>query len=186
MSASESFDEFVKRQQEHIAVDADFYDKQKQEWLFHLKELYDQAESYLKPYIGDGSIRLDAHPIELNEEGMGSYFAPKLTISIGSQQITLTPIGTMLIGSKGRVDVQGSRGKARLTLIDKKVSDARQLIKVTVNVVRPGQRLPNPGPTKQPRNIDWVWKIVSSPPNMAFIDLNKDSFLNMLQEVGSG
>ena len=186
MSASQSFDEFVRRQQPREVVDARFYADQKREWLAHLQHLHDQVHLYLKPYIDNGSILLDTSPVDLNEEGLGSYVAERLNITIGSQEVTLMPIGTMLIGTKGRVDVQGSRGKARLTLIDKNVNDARQLIKVNVQVVRPEQKALTPEPAKPPGQIDWAWKLVSAPPNTTFIDLNKDSFLAMIQEVSGG
>jgi hypothetical protein len=41
-----------------------------------------------------------------------------MILGIGRQEITLTPVGTLLFGSKGRVDVEGPAGRTRLVLVD--------------------------------------------------------------------
>ena len=85
----------------------------------------------------------------------------------------------MLIGSKGRVDVQGPRGSARLGLINKKVTHARQLIHVRISL--PGD--PPPAPESSPEKIDWAWKIITPAPEMKFIELTEDSFFDMVLGV---
>jgi hypothetical protein len=180
------FDNFVKRQQELSAVaeqEVPFDPKQElEEWLHYLNVLYSDIQAYLKDYISGGSISFRIENKELNEDFSGPYLAPKMVIRIGLQEITLDPIGTMLVGSKGRVDVIGKAGTSRLTLVNKKITSIRQLVNVTV--VDPE----NPPPPKKPARpeIEWVWKIMSRPPTLSFIELNKESFLEMLLEVSNG
>jgi hypothetical protein len=36
-----------------------------------------------------------------------------------------------------------------------------------------------------PQHIEWAWKIVSRPPTLSFIELNKESFLQLMLEVSN-
>jgi hypothetical protein len=184
--AKTDFDDFVRRQQQLSAAaeqEVPFDPKKElEDWLHYLNALYADIQAYLKDYISGGSISFRIEKKELNEDFSGPYFAPKMVIRIGLQEITLDPIGTMLVGSKGRVDVIGRAGTSRLTLVNKKITSVRQLVSVTV--VDPE----NPPPSKKPvhSEIEWVWKIMSRPPALSFIELNKESFLEMLLEVSNG
>ncbi len=77
----------------------------------------------LHKYVSTGQIKLGYKPIELNEENIGQYSARQMVLKIGSKSVILEPIGTLLIGSKGRVDLVGPTGKAQILLVDSKVSD---------------------------------------------------------------
>jgi hypothetical protein len=175
------FDEFVKRQQVLAVRESIDWDKQRDEWLGHLNALYKNIEAFLKEYVGDGTIKLDFKEHRIIEVNIGAYASRKMIIHIGRQEIVLTPIGTLHIGSKGRVDVEGSAGKARLVLVDKDATGMRSTIKVTiVDPKRP------PKPEQEARkDIEWTWKIVTSPPAVAFLELNKDSFFKVLMEVSN-
>ena len=170
------FDDFVKRKRalrEDAAVDRD---KQLADWREYLDVLYTEIKSFLKKYIDDGTAKIEFRPIELNEEFSGPYEATQMLLHISTSIITFRPVGTMLIGTKGRVDVQGSRGGARLSLIDRKVTEARQLVRVTVSI----NGEPPPPAEVKPYKIDWVWKIITPPPEMKFLDLNEDNFFDMI------
>ena len=43
-----------------------------------------------------------------------------MILKIGRQEITMTPVGTLLIGAKGRVEVVGPAGRTRLLLVNSK------------------------------------------------------------------
>lgn len=183
MSKAE-FDEFVKRQkiEKSIAPPID-WDAQRDEWLDYLNRLYAQIESFLEAYISAGEALCEYREITLNEDNIGSYVARQMLLKFGQQQVTFTPIGTLLIGTKGRVDVSGPAGKARLTLINKKVTHAHQLISVTVTVVGK-DKAPRTPPENQPNEpIEWVWKIISRPPEMKFTNLTQEAFFEMILEV---
>jgi hypothetical protein len=178
-----AFDEFVSRQQEG-AVDAASinWDRERDEWLAQLGRLYSQIESFLEKYVSSGQIRYEFRPIDLNEENIGSYVAKQMLLRIGRQEVDLVPIGTLLIGSKGRVDVKGPAGRAQMLLVDRKVSDPRSLIRVTVGV---GGKMPPP-PGKPAQEIEWEWKIVTRPPERRFIEITQQSFFDLIMEVANG
>jgi hypothetical protein len=66
-------------------------------------------------------------------------------------------------------------------LVDKDATGMRSTIKVTI--IDP-KRPPKPE-QEAPKHIEWTWKIVTSPPAVAFLELNKDSFLRVLMEVSN-
>jgi hypothetical protein len=220
MNADAQFKDFVARQQRPASADnAPDWDRERDEWLSYLQQLYDLIAEYLDEYIKSGAIELRRSPIELNEENIGVYEAQRLTIVIGKQEILLTPIGTRLIESKGRVDVEGSAAKSRLVLVDKEITDARRMVRVTLTTIQTvspstfslpltigeiGPERPPSGPRDGPEvprltigevglepppsteKIEWAWKIVTRPPNMQFIELNRETFFEMLMEVSNG
>jgi hypothetical protein len=181
---TKEFDEFVKRQtaSENSSVD---WDGQRKEWLDYLDQLYQKVESLLDKYISSDQIQLEYRPVELNEENIGPYAAKQMILKIGSKSVVLEPIGTLLIGSKGRVDVVGPTGKAQILLVDSKVSDPRSLVHVRVTVVGAGKKPPAP-PPKPPRVVKWEWKILTRPPERRFIEITQQSLFQLIMEVANG
>ena len=180
--ARSDFERFVQRKKDEESVSAAFDPKQQlEEWRQHLNALYADVAKFLKPYIDGGTARIEFRPIDLNEEFSGPYSVQELLIHFGNSTITFRPIGTMLIGSKGRVDVHGPRGIVRLTLINKRITHASQLIQVRAMIQ--GQPDPDPKPQPAPAKIEWVWKISSPPPQMTFTDLTEDAFFDLILSV---
>lgn len=188
MTISNEFEEFVKRQQQPAKTDQPVdWGGQLKEWLVHLDELYNLIATHLKPYIDGGTVKISRdEKIEITEENIGTYQADRLNITIGSQRIQLNPIGTLLIGAKGRVDVKGSAGLSRLVLINKDVTNPSQMIRITTHIVGSGNPAPKVKPSDAPEPIEWAWKISTLPPRMQYIELNEETLFSMLMEVSNG
>jgi hypothetical protein len=105
-----------------------------------------------------------------------------MVLRIGPKSVVLEPIGTFLIGSKGRVDITGPAGKAQLLLVDSKASGPASLIHVRIGV---GGKLPAP-PTEPSRKIKWEWKIVTRPPERRFIEVTQQTLFQLIMEVANG
>jgi hypothetical protein len=178
------FDEFVKRQRELSATkNAPPFDWKKELafWLKSLDELYSTMIGFLTEYVDDGAVLYQLEDITLNEEFSGEYKAKSMLLQIGLKQIRVVPIGTMLIGSRGRVDIIGEASRSRLVLINAKITSPRQLVQVrVVDPTKPIQ--PN---TNRREDIEWVWKFIGSSPSSTFIDFTKESFLSSLLEVSN-
>jgi hypothetical protein len=183
-NTSKDFDEFVKQQQ---ATDEERQNwrQERDEWLSRLDSLYRQIQSYLKPYIQRGTIAISFSEIILTEEYIGPYGAQKMEIQIGRQKVTLTPVGTLLVGTKGRVDVEGNAGRSRIVLVDKRAESYASLIKVTVIFNSRDSNVKPPESMKR-EPIEWSWKIVSPLPEGRFIELAQDSLFAMLLHVSNG
>jgi hypothetical protein len=175
------FDAFVRREQAAAAGSKLHWKKDRDEWLEYLKNLYETTESFLAEYIKKGDITVDYREIDLNEENIGAYKARQMILRVGRQEITMTPVGTLLIGTKGRVDVVGRAGRTRLVLVDSKSSGPK--VKVNISIVGASG---HPPPKPVPREINWVWKIATSPPTVRYIELTRESLLQALMEVANG
>lgn len=180
---SRDFDEFVKHQQQGaaVAVSVD-WDKQRDEWLARLNALYARVESLLDKYLSSGQIQFKYKIVELTEEYIGSYSATQMTLWIGRKEVLLVPIGTLLIGAKGRVDVIGPAGRAEILLVDKRAAGPASLIHVSVGI---GGKLPTP-PSESPEAIEWEWKVVTRPPERRFVEITQESLFQLIMEVANG
>jgi hypothetical protein len=104
-----------------------------------------------------------------------------MIVQIGRRQITMTPVGTLLVGAKGRVDVVGPAGRTRFVLVSSEASSP--VIKVTVSI---GGKPDSLAPEVTPKEIKWAWKIATSPPTISYIELTQESLFQVLMEVVNG
>jgi hypothetical protein len=176
------FAAFVKRQQAASAEeDRVDWSKERDDWLRRLNELYDQTESFLAEYVRTGEIRLNYRDIPLNEENIGSYTARQMILKIGRQEITMTPVGTLLIGVKGRVDVVGPAGRTRLVLVNSDASGPTPKVSVSI-----GGQPDSSVAQASSKEIKWAWKIATSAPAIHYIELTQDSLFQALMELANG
>ncbi len=182
--SSPDFDAFVKSQQpipNEIPVD---WNRERDEWLARLDELYKAIESYLEKYIRTGEIKIEYQDIMLHEENIGPYSARRLILEVGRKKIALNPIGTLYFGTKGIVNVAGPAGSTRLMLVNKAASGPGLRVRILT-----GPKLTDPevwATEAAEKKINWVWKIVTSPPTVNYIDLTPDSFFQAIMEVANG
>lgn len=158
-------------------------EKQLHEWIEYLDHLYFMAKEYLAKYVDDGSVKIDHKPITITEDFSGPYTVLNMVVHIGPSIVEFRPLGTMLIGSKGRVDVEGPGGTARLSLVNQHVKGARDLINVSLVIADHLQPTAQKQPEIDPTSIVWVWKIMTAPPEMNFVPLTEETFLDMLMGV---
>lgn len=171
-----SFTEFVEST---TSVSPEFNpQKEIAEWKQFLGELYGQIESYLKPFIDSGQVKMRLLPRNLTEEDLGSYEVDAALIYIGDKKYILSPVGTMLIGSKGRVDLIGPRGSRAIGLVKGNGPTVRVVINTDAQAADVYEQKQDDEP--------WQWKILSRTPPFSFQDLNEDTFLSLMVELGNG
>jgi hypothetical protein len=173
------FDEFVERQQGPASVD---WDRERDEWLAHLDELYGIVEGLLGPYTSSSQIKIAYKTIDLNEEDIGSYQARQMILRIGRQEVDLVPAGTRFIGFKGYVEAIGSAGKSSLVLANRERTSA--VPRVTVRIHEGG--IPAAEPVDPVAKIEWVWRILQRPPARQLDELTRENFFQLLMEVTNG
>jgi len=153
----------------------------KRDWLENLATFYSTVEGYLAQFQKSRKVRLEKANISLKEEQIGEYKANSMTIFLGSDKVTLVPIGTMLIGAKGRVDMTGPAGTVKFILTGKRSNGIR--ISMTIS----GEKRPAREALLQPVAPEkFVWKIATPPPKVRFIDLQPETFFSALTEVVNG
>lgn len=177
---SKKFDDFLKIKNSTPAADPIDWKKRHEEWIKSLEEFYEFVESALKPYKNRQQISILYEDKLMHEEGIGSYRARTALIKVGQFTVRLDPIGTMLFGAKGRIDLVGPGGTARFVLVDKDSNGP----KITISSWDPGQT-PHPNlPAK--KTVNWTWKITTLPPQVNYFALTPDSFKDALMEVLNG
>ena len=62
-------------------------------------------------------IEIKYEEIALFEEKLGGYKTKKMILDVGGEKVELRPIGTILIAAKGRIDIEGPKGKVRILLV---------------------------------------------------------------------
>jgi hypothetical protein len=150
---------------------------QKEEWLGFLQSFYVSVEKWLKPYVDQDKLQFNYVNINLTEENIGTYDVKSMHILFSEQLIKLEPIGTLLIGTKGRIDMEGARGSVQFILVDKESKG------VKVNVYMGGI----PQTKEEPKEPDWTWKIVlRESRRIAYDEFSEDNFFNALMEVING
>ncbi len=87
-------------------------------WLDDLKSLYNQVKEWTREAQNEGLIQITEHQIDLNEESLGSYKAPALTLNIGQDKVKIYPVARVIIGGKGRVDISSHNAAFMLILVD--------------------------------------------------------------------
>lgn len=178
------FDKFLESKEKKQKQEID-WEKRKIEWTEKLDILYGNINDWLSEYIKSNRIELNYIDYPMFEEALGSYSSKKLEIKFGDNIATLTPIGTILIGARGRVDLSGKKGKIKFILTDKDSNKPNITVRIIGTPEEEKKREEELAkiPKKQ---VDWVWKISTEPPRISYTDLNQETFFNSIIKVTNG
>ncbi len=175
----QAFDDYIKKANVRAQSSKVDWDQQRDEWLSHLRKFYEMVDGFISDYVEAHQLSCTRSTKTLNEDNIGSYTVDALSIRINSITITLTPIGTLLIGGKGRVDMVGPKGKVKFVLVPKGSTGPR----IVVRTVDPND--PPEAQTEEPIN-EWEWRIMTSPPQTSYLPLDGDAFYSAFLEVLNG
>jgi len=136
-------------------------------WKGAIEDFYKQVHSFLAPYVSDGRVSIEYADKRLSEDHVGQYESRYATIRIGTNSVRLDPVGTIVVGARGRIDMIGPGGIVKFVLVDKGV--------VEPSIEEEGNTTPV-----------WEWRIATMQPRIKFLPLNEDSFYSSLMEVADG
>lgn len=175
------FDEFINSQiKEKSDSEPVDWDARRTEWLDCLSAFYEKIECFLEEYVKEKKLTLHYTEKTIFEAYIGSYSARVLNIELGNHKVKLEPVGTNVIGAKGRADLIGANGTVKFVLVDKKASGPKVRINVWIEGEKP------PGKADDHEVPEWDWKIATPPPVIKYINLEQDTFLDALMEVIGG
>lgn len=178
MSAS-AFDEFINRKTaQSDAASSIHWERRREDWLADIEGLYRDVARHLRDYLDDGRIVMSRESVTLDEEGLSRYSVPKLVLQIGSDTVDFIPIGTLIFGAWGRVDLVGPQGRVRLVLVERDTSRAS----LNVSIITPESGTAGALPT--PRR-ELCWKIAGPPPDVTFAELNSETLRAAILEVAN-
>lgn len=179
----------IQSKKEHADSESIFDPKEQiSDYITLTNNLYEMVKNAIRELIDEGLVSLKNESIIINEESLGEYKIDSLSILFSNEKIVFKPVGTMLIGSKGRVDMVGPKGIERFTLIRKGVTSPSQLINVNV-VVGEGKKAEkgNPKKSKKLTLDDWDWRLLPNDRNWTkFGDVTAESITDALARVING
>lgn len=104
------FENFLKSsaaaKKEEAPVD---WNKQKQDWLNFIDDFYSKITDWLEDYKKQDLVEFSYTDKSITEEYIGSYSVKKMDLKLVGNILTFEPIGTLLIGAKGRIDLIGPK-----------------------------------------------------------------------------
>lgn len=158
--------------------------KEKDSFITEVESFFSSVETFLKEFTETGKIALSKSFIEIEEPDTGIYEAPKLDIVIGNSNVTLQPIGTQLIGCKGRIDMKSRKGAIKIVLVSAEMKSLSDHI--SISITSSSDSSPKTNPIKPRKEITWQWKLLSAPPTSQYFEFNEDNFLEALMELANG
>jgi hypothetical protein len=115
------FEKLVKQFAEKKKPDADmereFRAATKQQWISSVRALYDEINGWLHPLIDSKAVKLSRRLIKTHEQSLGQYEIESLEITLASKKLVFKPVGTVLVGAYGRIEVTGPKGSTTLLLL---------------------------------------------------------------------
>ncbi|MCK4257599.1 MAG: hypothetical protein KAX49_01390 [Halanaerobiales bacterium] len=176
----DNLEKFLKKNAEREEQEQIDWEKEKQTWLSEIDKFYEKIQGWLSDYEEKGLLKLELVKYTMREEYLGQYETKKMYIVISGQKVEIEPVGRIIIGAQGRIDMIGKYGKVKFVLVGE--NSKGPIIKVKISS--------NPDFDKQdetsPKEVKLDWKIATLAPNIQFLTLNADSFSDALLEVING
>ncbi|WFO52532.1 hypothetical protein [Aeromonas veronii] len=172
--SKKDFENLLKKHQTESEKNAIDWDARKKEWLEFINVFYKKIENWLEPYKQQGTVSYTYKNVSITEEFIGTYDVRVMTIIFAEQKLTLEPLGTLLIGTKGRIDMDGVMGRVQFILADKDITE----IKFSSDASSQKEKEKKP---------DWTWKIVlRDSRKISFVEFNEINFFDSIMEVVNG
>ena len=167
-------EEILRKKHEKKEKQAVDWNRRRNIWLNSVEAFYQDVVRWLGPFTEKGLLEITCEDAVKREENIGEYHLKKMILNISEETVIFDPVGTLIIGARGRIDMTGKNGTIMFVLVDRE-SDG------------PGIRMKtefreNNHPESE-REPELVWKISTSPPDIQYTPLNEDSFSDVLAEV---
>ena len=117
MPKSDSLEGFFRDKHEKAVKEGNFdWTRRLDAWHMAVHKLYDSIGTWLAPSINAHHVEVTRESVSLTEERIGSYRIDALNIKVGDDRVSLVPVGTLILGGNGRVDVKGSAAEGMLVV----------------------------------------------------------------------
>jgi hypothetical protein len=178
--SKKDFEDLLKKHENKSEEKEIDWESQKKEWLDFIDQFYTSIECWFTPFKNNGKLSYGYTDTEITEEYLGTYNVKTMVVDFAGQKLTLEPIGTLLIGTKGRIDMEGAKGRVQFILADKNSTG----MKFNVNISIAGE---TPEKKEERKKPDWTWKIVlRESRRISYAEFNEENFFDALMEVVNG
>lgn len=104
-----TFKEFLKNKSEEINDDTKKvnWEERKYNWLKSIDELYILVDRIIVQNFNEAGYKVEVRKTEvrISEDYVGTYSTENYIINVGSLTVMFNPIGTIILGSYGRVNM---------------------------------------------------------------------------------
>lgn len=184
------FTEFLKRKQlqEKSSSQID-WKRRRDVWLDQVQSLIQQVCLWLQPYQEQGLLDIKHFRHAIYEEVMGEYGryeAPGIAISMGLETVSLMPVGMVVLGGLGRVDMDGPLGQIKMVLSDSDRAPAFRVVRVwtSMPVEAPTQNsAENRLSSIHDRMASAKWYFVPPDSQQTMLLVNADTFTETLRSL---
>jgi len=114
----DSFDLMLLKKQHQAEGKLGELESRKRQWKQSVETLFVSIRDWLEEYVDAKLLTIETVDSTLNEESIGVYTIPQLILRLGNETVTFAPKGTMIIGSFGRVDMEGPLGGVMLVELE--------------------------------------------------------------------
>lgn len=187
MENNKSFDDLMKeikeKKEKAATTPAHLFNPQERidRYRQRVEELYNLiTDNWLRENVNAGLITINRQPVTIREERLGEYNIDSLIINIDRNKILLKPYGTILIGTRGRIDISCRMRNGMFILTGENVTSPRAHIVVTTNGEKPRKNKEAEKAGKE------VWKYVNRSGMMQYVSLDKKTFQQILMALMNG
>lgn len=173
-------DNFISKQKENSSSQID-PEQELNIWKKAVSSLYKEVRGFLSVYIDSGDVEIKPGTTTLFEEYLGEYEIETATVEIVRKQVYLKPIGTIIFGARGRVDMIGPQGVKTLVFTENADTKPKATKKVTIDGEDNARQ--NTVSSNNSTLEDYVWVIVVRTPKPTYIELNRESFIDAMLSV---
>lgn len=182
------FEQFLRNsavaKKEELLID---WDGQRQQWISFIDAFYSEIESWIEDYRKEGLIECFYTEKNITEDYIGSYYVRKMDLTLAGTRLTFEPIGTLLIGSKGRIDLIGPKGTTKFLLVDKLSKGITFRFTTTVIEEDGSEKTIDSEKGIQKKEPEWTWKILErNTPRVSFVEFTQENFFQALMELVNG
>lgn len=102
-------------------------------WLERLRGLFSDIKTWLEPLRAEGLVEFSDSEVTITEEWIGTYQAPQLEIWSVGDKVCLAPVGTLIVGGLGRIDMRGPKNRKLMLVLSESDRSAGIRVSIIVN-----------------------------------------------------
>ena len=109
--------EYLKEKEQEEIKQAIHWNEVRDGWIQTVSDFLVLIKSWLADEIQDGLIQIEECLEVINEEHLGSYSVSSLKLHAIGKVLSLRPVGRLIIGAQGRVDLESQSSGERVILL---------------------------------------------------------------------
>ncbi|RMD04331.1 hypothetical protein D9O40_02470 [Clostridium autoethanogenum] len=91
-------------------------EEEKKKWINSVDEILSNIKKWIEEPVKNHLVEIIDEKVEINEERLGKYKISSLAIRSLWDTVYIRPIGRMILGAIGRIDILSTKGKYSILL----------------------------------------------------------------------